>query len=105
MNTHSVIPQSTWATLAANRQPTAPADGNDESLKEKFTEFVGESLFGQMMSALRSGQEQPAYLGGGHAEKIFQGQLDQIMVQEITEASAERVAEPMFELFQLSRAR
>jgi peptidoglycan hydrolase FlgJ len=74
-------------------------------LRESFTNFVGESLFGQMLAAFRSSGSQPAYMGGGQAEKIFQGQLDQVLVQELTEASADKIAEPMFNLFQLSRQR
>jgi hypothetical protein len=76
----------------------------DESqLRETFTQFVGEAFFGQLMKAMRSNVGKPAYFHGGRAEEVFQGQLDQVLTEKISEASADRFAEPMFELFQLQR--
>jgi Rod binding domain-containing protein len=60
-------------------------------------------MFSQMISSLRSSQEGSAYFNGGRAEKIFQGQLDQILSEEMTKASASQLAEPMYDLFQLQR--
>ena len=67
-----------------------------EEVKEKFNQFVGEMFFGQLMKAMRSTQEKPAYFHGGRAEEVFQGQLDQLMAEEMTKASAEQIADPMF---------
>jgi Rod binding domain-containing protein len=58
---------------------------------------VGEAFFGQMIKAMRSTVGKPAYFHGGRAEEVFQGQLDQQLAQHLTEASAARFAEPMFE--------
>src|SRR5437588_11965501 len=66
-------------------------------LHEKFTQFVGEAFFGQMMKAMRSTVGKPAYFYGGRAEEVFQGQLDQTMSEHLTKASASKFAEPMFE--------
>lgn len=74
-----------------------------DELKEAFQNFVGQTLFSQMISSLRSSQEGSAYFNGGRAEKIFQGQLDQILSEEMTKASASQLAEPMYDLFQLQR--
>lgn len=76
-----------------------------EDLKEAFQNFVGQTLFSQMISSLRSSQEGSAYFNGGRAEKIFQGQLDQILSEEMTKASASQLSEPMYELFQLQRSK
>src|SRR3954466_2026097 len=75
------------------------AQGNEKSgeLREKFTQFVGEAFFGQMLKAMRSTVGKPAYFYGGHAEEVFQGQLDQTMSEHLTKASASKLAEPMFE--------
>lgn len=89
-------PQALRATSAAT-----PAGGQE--LRDVFTQFVGQSMFGQMLSAMRKTVDKPAYFHGGQAEEIFQGQLDQVLVEEITEASADQIADPMFELFKLGR--
>ncbi len=69
-------------------------DGKE--VQETFRTFVGESFFGQMMKAMRSTQDKPAYFHGGHAEEVFRGQLDQTLAQEMTAASADKIADPMF---------
>src|SRR5215210_5349019 len=70
---------------------------NTGELREKFTQFVGEAFFGQMLKAMRSTVGKPAYFYGGHAEEVFQGQLDQTMSEHLTKASASTFADPMFE--------
>ena len=70
---------------------------NSSELHEKFTEFVGQAFYGQMLKAMRSTVGKPAYFYGGHAEEVFQGQLDQTMSEHLTKASASKFAEPMFE--------
>ena len=74
-----------------------------EDLRKAFQDFVGQTLFSQMISSMRSTQDGAAYFDGGRAEKIFQGQLDQILSEELSEASASKISDPMFKLFQLRR--
>jgi len=74
-----------------------------EDLRKAFQDFVGQTLFSQMISSMRSTQDGAAYFNGGRAEKIFQGQLDQILSEELSEASASKISDPMFKLFQLRR--
>jgi hypothetical protein len=57
-----------------------------------------------MMSSMRSTVGKPAYFHGGRAEEVFSEQLDQVMVERISEASASSVADPMFELFNMQRS-
>jgi Rod binding domain-containing protein len=68
-----------------------------EEVHEKFTQFVGETFYGQMLKSMRSTVGKPAYFNGGRGEQVFQGQLDQTMAQEMTKASASKLADPMFE--------
>ena len=77
----------------------------DKKLREAFHNFVGQTFFSQMLASLRSTQEGAAYFNGGQAEKIFQGQLDQVLSEELTKSSADKIADPMFKLFQLQRSR
>ncbi|MCP4886614.1 MAG: hypothetical protein GY904_08365 [Planctomycetaceae bacterium] len=73
-------------------------------LEEAFTDFVGQTLFGSMLASMRKTVGKPAYMHGGRTEEVFQKQLDEIMVEELTEASAKDIAQPMFELFQMQRS-
>lgn len=75
-----------------------------EPLREAFRDFVGTTLFGQMLSSMRETVGKPAYFHGGRTEEIFQQQLDEIMVDDLTKNSADKIADPMFELFQLRRS-
>lgn len=67
-----------------------------QEIQKTFRTFVGEAFFGQMIKAMRSTQGKPAYFHGGHAEEVFRGQLDQTLAQEMTEVSADKIADPMF---------
>ncbi len=86
----------------AFRQQTGEAPSED--LREAFQDFVGQTFFAQMIKAVRSGQQPSAYFNGGRAEEIFQGQLDQVLTEELSESSASKIADPMFELFMAKRA-
>ena len=84
-----------------NKTAAAPNNGK---LEETFQDFVGQTFFGQMISSMRQSVGKPAYFHGGRGEEVFQGQLDQIMAEKMTEASAEQFTEPMLNLFMLSRS-
>jgi Rod binding domain-containing protein len=75
----------------------AKKNASPEQVREQFTQFVGEAFFGQMIKAMRSTVEKPAYFHGGRGEEVFQGQLDQKLAEHLTESSASRFADPMFE--------
>ena len=88
-------------SIGAEKVPAVASDG--EEMRKAFQDFVGQTLFGQMISSMRSTQEDAAYFNGGRAEKIFQGQLDQILSEELSEAGAASISDPMYKLFQLRR--
>ncbi len=90
-------------TPEANGLSDKTVQPEDEDLRKAFQDFVGQTLFSQMISSMRSTQDGAAYFDGGRAEKIFQGQLDQILSEELSEASASKISDPMFKLFQLRR--
>ena len=89
------------ATTQHSQPELSAPEGAD--LKEAFTQFVGQTLFGSMLASMRSTVGKPAYMHGGRTEEVFQQQLDQKIVENLTEASASTIAEPMFDLFQLQR--
>ena len=82
---------------------SAGAGGDDNALQEAFTDFVGQTLFGSMLASMRETVGKPAYFHGGRTEEVFQKQLDQHIVEDLTESSASTLADPMFNLFQLGR--
>jgi hypothetical protein len=73
------------------------ADASPEEVRQHFQQFVGETFYGQMIKAMRSTVEKPAYFHGGRGEEVFQGQLDQKLAEYMTVASAQKFAEPLFE--------
>ena len=79
------------------------AKTEDGPLREAFDAFIGQTFYGQMLKAMRTSLGKPAYFHGGRGEEIFQGQLDQILTEEMSEAGAEQLTGPMFELFNLHR--
>ena len=78
---------------------------SDEELRGAFTDFVGQTLFGTMLASMRKTVGKPAYMHGGRTEEVFQQQLDQIIVEDMTDASADSLAGPMFDLFTMQRSR
>ena len=79
------------------------ADGNDTEVRKAFDSFVGQTFFGQMLSSMRKTVGEPAYFHGGRAEEMFQQQLDQVLGEKLSNASADKFSGPMFELFSLER--
>lgn len=77
--------------------------GDQTELRRVFNQFVGETFYQQMLGALRRTVDKPAYFHGGRAEEVFQGQLDQVLSERMTEATADEFTGPMFELFMLTR--
>lgn len=68
-----------------------------EDVRKHFTQFVGEAFYGQMIKAMRSTVDKPAYFHGGRGEEVFQGQLDQQLATALTESSADKFTGPLFE--------
>ena len=68
-----------------------------EEVRAKYTEFVGKTFFSQLLKAMRSTQGKPAYFHGGRSEEVFQGQLDQLLVDNLSEVSADGLAQAAFE--------
>ena len=76
---------------------------DDSELKEAFDDFVGQTFYSIMLKQLRASVGEPAYFHGGRAEEVFQAQLDQIIAEDLSDASGDSLSGSMFELFQLRR--
>jgi peptidoglycan hydrolase FlgJ len=90
--------------LAGKTQaPGFSAKNDAPDVKEAFSDFVGQTFFGQLIASMRKTVDKPAYFHGGRAEEVFQGQLDQMLAERISDVSREQFTEPMYELFMLSQ--
>ncbi len=79
--------------------PAAPRAGHDTpELREAFTDFVGQTFFGELMKQMRATLDKPAFFHGGMGEDIFQSQLDQIMVERMSDTTGSTFADPMYQL-------
>jgi peptidoglycan hydrolase FlgJ len=90
------VPKALGPVNTAANRFEKPDYGDKDELREKFTQFVGETFYGQMIKSMRSTVGKAAYFDGGQAEKAFQGQLDQQLAEHLTKATAEKFAKPLF---------
>ena len=79
-------------------------DAKPDELKDAFGDFVGNTFYGQLIASMRKTVDKPAYFHGGRGEEVFQGQLDQMLAEKLSDSTQEQFAGPMYELFMLKRA-
>jgi peptidoglycan hydrolase FlgJ len=82
----------------------AATNPGDAELRQTFDSFVGEVFFGQMLDSMRKTVDKAPYFNGGRAEEMFTQQLDQVLSEQMTKASASEFTGPMFDLFMLNRS-
>jgi Rod binding domain-containing protein len=102
MISSSMVPTGA-AQVAALQSAASAAPPQNPELRETFDAFVGEMFFTQMMKSMRQTVGEPAYFHGGQAEKMLTSQLDQVLAEQMSKASASSFTGPMFELFSLQR--
>jgi aminopeptidase N len=79
------------------------ASRSENEVRKTFESVLGEMLFGQLLKGMRKTLGKPAYFYGGRAEEVFTQQLDQVLAEKISDASAEQFVAPMYELFMMER--
>jgi Rod binding domain-containing protein len=82
----------------ATRLDAAKQTEDDKKLREVLHQVVGQTLFGQMLKSMRATQSKNPYFDGGRAEEIFQSQLDQVLVERMTQTTSRSLSEPMYKL-------
>ncbi len=102
---NQALPMPQPTPPVAPQGPTAGEGTKPGELREAFDQFVGESFYGMLFKTMRQSVGKSAYFHGGRGEEVFQGQLDQMLSEKMSKASASSFSDPMFELFQLGRAR
>ena len=93
-------------SLVPSPQPLAPnRNGHDSpELREAFSDFVGQTFFGELIKQMRATLNNPAFFHGGMGEDIFQSQLDQHLVERMSETSAKTFSDPMYQLLMTPRS-
>jgi peptidoglycan hydrolase FlgJ len=94
------IPSPQPLASSALQRPSAAAS---PELREAFTDFVGQTFFGELLKQMRATVDKPTLFHGGMGEDIFQSQLDQVLVERMTDASAGSFSGPMFDLLMARR--
>ena len=101
----SRIMRQTTAGSPPSGLAEARRGGHDSpELHEAFSDFVGQTFFGELVKQMRATVDTPAFFHGGMGEDIFQTQLDQILVERVSDASAATFSDPMYRLFMAPRS-
>ncbi len=107
MSIHGFTPHSFWMhSLTPVEAPSKLSqagreDGTSPQLREAFRDFVGQTLFSQMLRAMRQTVGKPPYFHGGRTEEVFQVELDRLLVEKAARTTGDQFADEMFELFSL----
>ncbi len=99
----SRVPETPDLGVLQHELEARKTDADDPELRKAFNDFVGQTFFGQMLGAMRKTVDKSAYMHGGRTEEVFQAQLDQVLAEKLSDASAESFTDPMWELFNLPR--
>jgi Rod binding domain-containing protein len=68
-------------------------------VREKFQDFAAGTFYKEMLKSLRSGQKESKYFNGGQAEKIFRGQFDQQIAEDMARQHGGAFANPLFDAY------
>ena len=74
------------------------ADADETKFRELLHQFIGQTLFGQMLKSMRATQEKNPFFHGGQAEEIYQSLLDMELTDQMTQATSKTLSEPMYKL-------
>jgi len=97
----------TTATRFDVAQPAkveSPAEQREQQFRELLHQFIGQTLFGQMLKSMRATQEKNPFFHGGQAEEIYQSLLDMEMTDQMTKATSKTLSEPMYKLMRTPKA-
>jgi hypothetical protein len=78
-------------------------DANEKKFRELLHQFIGQTLFGQMLKAMRATQEKNPYFHGGQSEEIYQSLLDMELTDQMTQSTSKTLSEPMYKLMRAPR--
>ena len=95
----------TTATRLDSPQTETPAAANDKQFRDLLHQFIGQTLFGQMLKSMRATQEKNPFFHGGQAEEIYQSLLDMELTDQMTQSTSKTLSEPMYKLMKAPKAK
>jgi Rod binding domain-containing protein len=105
----TTFPTGSAMTSLMSKMPGFEAAGLDATshkprgkalqVREKFQDFAAGTFYKEMLKSLRSGQKESKYFNGGQAEKIFRGQFDQQIAEDMARQHGGAFANPLFEAY------
>ena len=90
------------------RPPTRETSGSQllgnmsdskDKLKATFQDFTAGTFYKEMLKSLQKMHNKPAYIYGGRAEKIFQGQMDQEVAENLAHKQGGQFTGPLLQGF------
>ena len=84
--------------IAEQPKTESATDHNEQKFRELLHQFIGQTLFGQMLKSMRATQEKNPYFHGGQAEEIYQSLLDMELTDQMTKSTSKTLSEPMYKL-------
>jgi len=79
-------------------------EGREQQFRELLHQFIGQTLFGQMLKSMRATQEKNPFFHGGQSEEIYQSLLDMELTDQMTKATSKTLSEPMYKLMRAPKA-
>jgi Rod binding domain-containing protein len=86
------------ASSAASRLSGHSHDSKGD-VKSNFQDFAAGTFYKEMLKSLRKMHGKPAYLDGGQAQKIFEGQLDQQVAEDLAHSHGRQFADGLYQAF------
>jgi Rod binding domain-containing protein len=83
----------------SGRVQAQPPTAETVDAEQAFQEFYAGTFYRLMLKALRESQGEMAYFDGGQAERIFQSQLDEQIVQNLSEHHGRELAAPLYQQY------
>ena len=90
---------------AVSPKGETPVDANEKQFRELLHQFIGQTLFGQMLKSMRATQEKNPFFDGGQAEEIYQSMLDMELTNQMTKSTSKTLSEPMYKLMTAPKAK
>ena len=91
--------------IAEQPKTESTATTEDPRFRELLHQFIGQTLFGQMLKSMRATQEKNPFFHGGNAEDIYQSMLDMELTDQMTKATSKTLSEPMYKLMKAPKVR
>lgn len=95
--TDAIRPTSVPLSPTATPEERRFQDEAQTKLRDTFDEAVASTFYRQMFKALRASTGKAGLIANSQAEKMFQQQLDEVLIERMSKASNGAFSEELFE--------